>query len=302
MCSSKMTTISVIIRTLNEEKYLDELLTAISNQYVSNMNVEVVIVDSGSTDNTLKIAQKHKANITTIQKNEFSFGRSLNIGCAYSKGDFLVFISGHCIPCSNSWLADLVEPLLKDCSYTYGRQIGRDTTRFSENMLFKKYYPDVSQVPQKGFFCNNANSAIRRSSWCEFRFDEDLPGCEDMALAKQLSLKNQKIGYVAEACVFHIHDETWQQVKNRYEREAIALQEIMPEVQLSFIDVTKFFSAAILNDFIAAFSEKILLKELFNIFRFRFAQYKGSYNGNKNIRMLSQEMKHKYFYPNDNEI
>ena len=105
---------------------------------------------------------------------------------------------------------------------------------------FLKVLSGCFQIISKRLFFNNANSAIRRQSWNEFRFDEDLPGCEDMALAKQLYLKNQKIGYVAEACVFHIHDETWQQVKNRYEREAIALQEIMPEVQLSFIDVTRF--------------------------------------------------------------
>ena len=59
---------SVIIRTLNEEKYLSELLTQIFNQSSKLVDLEVVIVDSGSTDKTLLIAQKFGCKITHINK------------------------------------------------------------------------------------------------------------------------------------------------------------------------------------------------------------------------------------------
>ena len=55
--------VSIIIRTLNEEKYLDELLSAIDVQKKNGFLCEVVIVDSGSTDKTLKIANKHKTKL-----------------------------------------------------------------------------------------------------------------------------------------------------------------------------------------------------------------------------------------------
>ena len=84
---------SVIIRTLNESRYLRELLQAISDQETEGLSHEVIIVDSGSTDETLKIANEYGCQITYIKKEDFSFGRSLNVGCKFCSGDFLIFIS-----------------------------------------------------------------------------------------------------------------------------------------------------------------------------------------------------------------
>ena len=84
--------VSIIIRTLNEERYLPELLTSIQGQK-STFSHEIVLVDSGSTDQTLEIARQHNCRILNIKREEFSFGRSLNIGCSAAKGFFLVFVS-----------------------------------------------------------------------------------------------------------------------------------------------------------------------------------------------------------------
>jgi glycosyltransferase involved in cell wall biosynthesis len=228
---------SIIIRTYNEQKHLPELLEAIKNQDKSLVDIETVIVDSGSTDQTLKIAEQFNCRITHINKEEFTFGRSLNVGCEFAKGEFLVFISGHCIPVKNDWIQQLVKPMIDNKAvYSYGQQIGRETTKFSEKQVFKKFYPSQSQIPQTGCFCNNANAALLKSAWLEQAFDENLTGLEDMLLAKQLVDKGEKLAYVAEAPVYHIHDETWHQVKVRYEREAIALQYIMPNVHFTLKD------------------------------------------------------------------
>jgi len=104
--------VSIIIRTLNEERYLDELLVAIETQNATDFSYEVVIVDSGSTDNTLTMAKSHNARITYIKKKDFTFGRSLNIGCDFAHGEYLVFISGHCIPANKDWLQSLIAPLI----------------------------------------------------------------------------------------------------------------------------------------------------------------------------------------------
>lgn len=293
-----MLLISVIIRTLNEEKYLGELLSSINLQVKTDFDVEIVIVDSGSTDTTLEISRAFNARITYIDSSEFSFGRSLNLGCEFSKGEYLVFVSGHCVPVDNTWLRDLVNPLISnECQYTYGRQIGRDSTKFSERQLFEKYFPQESRIPQEGYFCNNANAAITREAWDCYRFDEDLTGCEDMELAKRLVGGGGKLGYVSEAAVFHIHDESWQDVKRRYEREAIALQKIMPQIHLGLVDVVNFIVQAIIKDFRAALVRKVFFKEFGRIILFRYMQYAGSYKGNHVTRQLSQKLKYKYFYP-----
>lgn len=294
--------ISVVIRTFNEEAYLDELLTAIDGQGCAFSDIETVIVDSGSTDSTLEIADKYNVRVTHIPQDEFSFGRSLNIGCEFAGGDYLVFISGHCIPVEENWLERLVSPLKEHlAAYSYGRQIGRDSTKFSETQYFEKNFPRYSKIPQKGYFCNNANAAVSRKAWQQFRFDEELSGLEDMHLAQKLEGDGQKIAYIAEAPVYHIHNESWQQVRTRYEREAHALHQIMPQLHFTLGDFFRFFYSGLLSDSAAALREKRLLRELPGIFMFRLMHYWGTYKGNHQIRQLSAEMKHKYFYPRDVE-
>ncbi|WP_202385622.1 glycosyltransferase family 2 protein [Altericroceibacterium endophyticum] len=291
--------ISVIIRTLNEAKWLPELLGAIDNQNTRSWQTETIIVDSGSTDDTLKIARAHNCRIVTIQKSEFTFGRSLNIGCAAADGRFLVLISGHCVPLGKDWLYNLCTPLDKRiCSYSYGRQIEREGySKFSEKQLFFKYFPPQSKLPQDGFFCNNANSALLKDVWANQPFDEDVTGLEDMMLAKTLVSKGEKIGYIADAVVEHIHEERWQQVKRRYEREAIALQEIMPEVHFSWPDFFRYTLAGIMLDSSAALQEKRFCRTLGEIIMFRTMQFWGTFKGNNEHRKLSRKTKEKYFYP-----
>jgi rhamnosyltransferase len=291
---------SIIIRTYNEARYLDELLTAIGKQKCRLTDVETILVDSGSTDATLAIAQKHGARITHIRKEDFTFGRSLNMGCEAAQGEILAFISGHCIPVDGNWIDELVKPLINGVAgYSYGRQIGRDSTKFSESCLFSKYFPAYSKLPQDGFFCNNANAAILRSAWSRFRFHEGLTGLEDMYLAQQLVQAGERIAYTADAAVFHIHNERWEQVKIRYEREAIALRQIMPNVHFTFPDFVTFFFTGFFSDCGEAKKQKVLVKNLPQIFLFRLMHYWGTYCGNRETRKLSAQMKYHYFYPGD---
>lgn len=294
--------VSIVIRTLNEGRYLNDLLTMIARQSTDALDYEVVVVDSGSIDGTLDIAQRHGARITTITKQEFSFGRSLNRGCDFARGDILVFISGHCVPVDETWLQGLCQPIIDGVvSYTYGRQVGDDDSNFSERRIFAKYFPELSEVPQVGYFCNNANSAISSAAWERYRFDEDLTGLEDMALAKVLVETGYKIGYVAEAPVFHHHNETWAAVRRRFEREALALQRIMPEVHLSRLDVARYIVLSVVLDWKSVARHGKILSSLWPILRYRVAQYRGSYAGNNDHRKISQSRKDKFFYPSVEE-
>jgi glycosyltransferase involved in cell wall biosynthesis len=298
MCKAML--VSIVIRTYNEGKYLSRLLKGIEEQVTDSFEIETVIVDSGSQDATLSIAKDYNCRITYIKKSEFTFGRSLNIGCEFADGDYLIFISGHCIPASERWAENLIQPLKEEvCAYTYGRQLGHETTKFSECRLFDKHFPDYSLIPQNGFFCNNANAAISRGIWQKYQFDETLTGLEDMHLAKRLVTDNYLIGYVSEAPVYHIHDETWEQVKNRYEREAFALRHILPEMQFYSRDFVKYFIAGIYEDSAIALKQKKFLSEIKDIIMFRFMHYWGTFRGHHIHRQLSDDLKDKYFYPKD---
>jgi rhamnosyltransferase len=289
---------SIVIRTLNEARWLNLLLTRISEQDLAPENREVIIVDSGSQDETLDIAHRHQCRIEHILKKDFSFGRSLNVGCAAAQGRNLVFISGHCIPADKSWLSRLVAPLESgEAHYVYGRQIGHDLTRFSEHQVFAKYFPASRADAQQGFFCNNANAALKTDIWKTHRFDEELTGLEDMELAKRLMTKGLKVEYVPDAAVAHIHEETWTKIKLRYEREAIALQGIMPEVHVHLSDFLRYFMSGVLHDASISIQERALLKRFPEIVMFRLMQYWGAYRGNNEHRRLSRQNKERYFYP-----
>ncbi|MEO0487297.1 MAG: glycosyltransferase family 2 protein [Pseudomonadota bacterium] len=294
-----MPDISIVIRTLNEAKFLGECLDAIAAQELGDLTMEVVLIDSGSTDGTVELARSKGARITHIDKSEFTFGRSLNRGCAFSDGDILVLLSGHCVPVGTDWLARLVAPLRNGtASYAYGGQVGRQgVTKFSEHQLFAKYFPPEDRLPQEGFFCNNANSAILRSAWEADPFDETITGLEDMALAKVITGKGGKIAYVGSAAVEHLHEETWRKVRIRFEREAIALQGIMPDVHVRFSDFLRYTMSGILTDWGIALSNGQFRREAWSIVAFRSCQFWGAWRGNAATRELSRSRKEAYFYP-----
>ncbi|RRJ94450.1 glycosyltransferase [Opitutaceae bacterium TAV4] len=291
---------SIVIRTLNEGRYLDEVLKAIVSQNYPAPCREVVVVDSGSTDETLAIVERHGCKIVHIRREDFSFGRSLNVGCDAARGEFLVFISGHCVPTDSLWLWQLLLPFRDErVAVTYGRQQGGPETKFSEHCLFEKYFPSVGDGGhQAPFFCNNANSAFRRTAWAAFRFDETLTGLEDMHLARRLWEGGGRIAYVPRAAVYHYHHERWRQIMRRYEREAIALQKIMPEIQVQWHDAVRYFLAAVMGDSARALAQKCFWRRLGEIMAFRYCQYAGAWKGNHMHRRLSHREKEKYFYPN----
>ena len=290
--------VSIIFRALNEEKWFDEALKACKRQKCDGIDLEIILVDSGSTDRTLEIAEAHGCRIVHIKKSDFTFGRSLNYGCEAATGDFLVFISAHCIPKHEYWLTNLVRPLQDGvCDYAYGRQFGHDVTRFSEHQVFAQYYPETDKMPQEGFFVNNANSALRREVWEKHRFDEAVTGLEDMVLGKAIRKEGGAIAYIADAPVYHIHEETLSQTRRRYYREALTLRGIMPEVQLHFIDFLRYFAAGVFHDFAEAVGARKFWSVAPEILAFRLMQYWGAYLGHNENRVLSRAQKESYYYP-----
>ncbi len=290
--------ISIIIRTLNEAVHLEALLQGVAAQQTDGLTYDVLLVDSGSTDGTLEIAERHGCHIRHLSREEFSFGRALNMGCSAANGDILVIVSGHCVPADEHWLQKLCQPILDGkVDYAYGRQLGGPHSHFSECRIFAKVYPEQSRIPQEGYFCNNANSAISRQVWSACKFDETLTGLEDMEFAQRMVRDGGKVGYVAESCVFHHHNESWRQVERRFEREAIALKEIRPHVQINLIDLLRDVVTSVWKDWKYAMRTNVWRVKAREIVLYRFYQYYGSFKGNHEHRNLTHAEKEKYFFP-----
>jgi rhamnosyltransferase len=272
---------SVVVRTLNESRLLEDLLTSIKNQNLGKSTLEIILVDSGSTDGTLSIAEKYGCNIMSINPKDFSFGRSLNLGCAKARGKILVFISGHCIPTSTNWLRELVSPLESNQSkLSYGRQVPHPSTKFSEARIFDHYFKEVDSIQDENPFCNNANAATTYEIWQKIKFDERLTGLEDLAFAKQVIELGHKIAYRSKATVIHSHLESWLQVLKRFKRESQAMRLIFPDKRMTFLKSLSNFFYFVYTDYLHLSKNSMLSHRLIiDVFSYRSAQFTGSYLG-----------------------
>jgi len=291
-------TCSVIVRSYNEEEHIGRLLTGILEQTMRPR--QIVLVDSGSTDATLAIAERFPVEIVRLSPEEFTFGRSLNEGCARARGEHLVIVSAHVYPVYPDWLARLTAPLRDPkVALVYGKQRGDGSSRFSERRIFARWYPDASRAHQTTPFCNNANAAIRRDLWVRHAYDEDLPGLEDIAWAMWALAGGWALAYAAEAEVVHLHRESPSKVYNRHRREAMALRRIQPGERFHLSDFIRLFLSNVVSDLNHARRESELRRSLWEIVWFRWMQFWGTYRGFALSGPLTSDLKRTFYYPLD---
>lgn len=286
---------SLIIRAYNESQHLGRLLEGVRQQTIKD--VEIILVDSGSTDATVSIAESFGAKVVHIPPAEFTFGRSLNFGVRAATRDLIVIASAHVYPVYPDWLETLLHPFQDEqVALTYGKQRGYEGSKYSEYQIFHQWYPDTSQADQVTAFCNNANAAIRKSLWVSHPYDETLTGLEDLEWGKWAKGQGHKIAYVAEAEIVHIHNETPRGVYNRYRREAMALRRIYPEAHFNLYDFFRLTITNILSDLWHATREGILLRSIPSIFWFRFAQFHGTRMGHRETSLVTPQLRETFYY------
>jgi rhamnosyltransferase len=287
---------SIIIRAYNEEKHLGRLLEGLLHQTVKD--VEVILVDSGSSDSTISIAQSFGSQIIHIPADEFTFGRSLNLGIQAASNDYVVIASAHVYPVYPDWLECLLRPFdNQNVALAYGKQRGSETSKFSERLIFRQWFPDVDSPRQPGPFCNNANAAVRKSLWERHAYDETLTGLEDIEWAKWAQSEGWAVSYVTQAEVVHIHDETGQGVQNRYRREAMAFKRIFPESHFNIYDFVRLTLTNIVSDLSSATRPGVKAGNLASIFSFRLNQFWGTYQGYRHSSSVTPYLRQTFYYP-----
>lgn len=287
---------SIVIRAYNEEQHIGRLLEGIRQQTLKD--VEIVLVDSGSSDATVSVAESFGARVARIPSEEFTFGRSLNLGVGTASREYVVIASAHVYPVYPDWLESLLRPFEDDAiALVYGKQRGPETARFSEQQVYHQWYPEDSTLRQASPFCNNANAAIRRSLWQAHHYDETLTGLEDLAWAKWAIGEGHAIAYAAEAEIIHVHNETPRGVYNRYCREGMAFKRIFPESHFNVYDFVRLSVTNIFSDMFHAAHEHKLMRSLASIFWFRLMQFWGTYQGYRQSGPLTQHLRQTFYYP-----
>lgn len=208
-------TISVVIRTYNEQKHLAEVLESLKRQ--TYKSYEIIIIDSGSTDNTIKIAQKYDSKIIHIKKEEFNYSYASNIGVDNASGDIICFLSGHSVPVKETYLLDINKVLQDEkIGGCYGDVIALQDGSFVEKMFNGLGYIK-NRLKGKGskieletdihpgiFSCSNASA--RKELLLKHPFASELGwGGEDIEVAYRIIQDGYYIARVPELLVMHSH-------------------------------------------------------------------------------------------------
>ena len=215
----KNSLVSIIVRTKNESTWIGKCLHAIINQ--SYRNIEVILVDDKSSDNTLNIVKKNfpKVKIVKYKDKKFLPGKAINIGIKKSKGKFIAIISGHCIPKDNQWIKNLIKNFSnRKIAAVYGKQEPLD---FSDSNVVRDLtylFGNDRKIQTREPFFHNANSMIKKSLWQQINFDEKTPHIEDRIWAQEIINKGHKIAYEPKASVFHYHGVSHSHNPNRVSR------------------------------------------------------------------------------------
>ncbi len=194
--------VSLIIRTKDEERWIGSCLRSVFNQTYKNF--EVVIVDNCSKDQTLRRVKEFDVKVINI--NDFLPGKAINAGIKASSGEYLVCLSGHCIPTSEYWLETLIKDLGNPkVAGVYGRQEPLSFTSDLDKRDLLTVFGLDKKIQNKDFFFHNANSAFRREIWLKYPFNEEVTNIEDRVWGREVISDGFKIIYEPEASVFHWH-------------------------------------------------------------------------------------------------
>jgi glycosyltransferase involved in cell wall biosynthesis len=238
-----MSDVTVLIRTLNEADHLDETLSAVVNQL--RVNASIVVVDSHSDDDTVEIARSYNATVVQVPREEFTFGKGLNVGLEIAETRYVAPLSAHAVPTTRSWLEHLLEGIEEDSvAGAYGRQIAGLNANPLERRELLDNYGTVRREQVTDPYFSNANSIIDCRVWEKIPFDEQLPASEDREWASEVQEEGYKIIYIPDATVKHTHEDSLKSLYSRNYIEGRALNHIENDRSVS---LTSLFGGSMLE-------------------------------------------------------
>jgi glycosyltransferase involved in cell wall biosynthesis len=193
---------SVIIRTKDSAGTIAGVLSAVRSQSVAS---EIIVVDSGSSDETLAIAHARADRVIEMPAASFSFGRALNVGAASASAPNHFALSSHSFPPDDRWIErSLSHYEQPDVAGTSGA-LSPPGLRVPLTSTFHQTLTDALERPWWGF--SNTGSSWRAQVWREFPFDEALLACEDKEWGFRVLAAGWTIAFDPQLCTSTRHRE-----------------------------------------------------------------------------------------------
>lgn len=214
--------ISVFIRVRDEADALSEVLESLTMQ-VLDVGFEIVVLDNESVDGSGRVAAGAGARVFTFPRVHFGYGRALNLGMELCRGEIVVLLSAHSVPQSETWLAELAQPLLNGTAdAAFCRQVPAAPASWLERHRFA-CFPDGDTLigrerflalcsagadPYEAAIFSNSACAVRRSAVLDQPF-RDLPYAEDRAFVVDLLMAGGTVAFRHSPTVSYERPMTW---------------------------------------------------------------------------------------------
>lgn len=231
--------ISAIVMTMNAEKNIAPLITALKGQTIEPS--EIIVADSESTDATVAIAEANQARVLPIKRKKFNHGGSRDYALKHSTGEYVLFLTHDAVPGNNVVIERMVKLLESqpEIAAVFARQLPREDATYMERLVRNYNYPAESHVyaakdiPAHGiktFFMSDVCALYRRDVYKTIGgFETNIKTNEDMFYAANAIRNGYAIGYAGDAEVVHSHNFS---LKEQYQRNYIQGYEIERHKQL----------------------------------------------------------------------
>ncbi|HWK27399.1 MAG TPA: glycosyltransferase [Solirubrobacter sp.] len=244
--------VTVAIPVYNGARYLDEVLAAVRAQRVE-ADVELLVMDSGSTDGSLAIAERHGATIHRIAAAEFSHGGTRNRMVELARGDHVAFLTQDATPADERWLAAVLEGFAQapdvalvfgphdprpDASHMIKCEMERHFATWGEGIDVQRLGRSAADLaayrafPGRLTFFSDVNGAVAKWAWREIPY-RPVPYAEDQLLGREMIEAGYAKVYQPEMRVVHSHDYPPTRFFRRYFDEFRSLREVLDHVEVA---------------------------------------------------------------------
>lgn len=196
--------VSIIIPTLNEEKVLGRCLAALRDMDFPRDCFEILVVDNGSSDGTLQIAESYgdSLNIRILRKPGVHIAALRNFGASEASGEILAFLDADCLPPQN-WLRSAARYLADSEHDIVGAHYGLspDSTWVGRIWHEDRESHKLGEVD----YLPSGDLILRRDAFSRLNgFDESIQTNEDFEFCQRALKAGLRIWSFAELRVIHL--------------------------------------------------------------------------------------------------